>query len=245
MNTPQPIPRKSRDAFSLVELMIVIAILAILLALLIPVTVSARAKGRQAVCVSNVREILVARKMYASDNQGGTIPNRPKWPEDPKGVCTWRWLLTKQYGLDPKVFACKSAPNAYSESGRGEWHATSKSDVPSNYTQIGEVFGNDSQPRRLSIIPSLSQQIEIVEFRDYWPDMNMGSWGWMWPDGYGVYGFWHNGRTVMGYADGHVEVKYLSETVTPDCEWDTPAGPHDGRSHPEFDHMRDHYFPPE
>lgn len=227
--------------FSLIELMVVIAIIAILSALLVPVVVSARGKGQQAVCANNVRQILIARKMYAGDNQGNTIPNRPVWPDDPKGVCTWRWLLTTQYAVDPKSFMCRSAPNAYSEIMLNASYATGRSDVPSNYTQIETVFGNDSQPRRLSIIPELSKQIEIIEFRDYWPDMTMDTWGWVWADGYGIYGFWHNGRTVMGYADGHVEVKMLYRTVTPNCEWDTPAGPHDGKFHPHYNYMLDHY----
>ena len=233
--------RCRHEGFSLVELMVVISIIAILIALLLPVVANARAKGRQAVCVNNVREILVARKYYANDNQGNTIPNRPEKLDSPNKVCSWRWLLTKQYGIDPRSFVCRSAPNAYSELGRGELYSSSDSDVPANYTQIAEVFGNDSQSRRLSIIPDMSQQIEIIEFRDYWSDMNMDTWGWVWADGYGVYGYWHSGRTVMGYADGHVEVKMLSETVTPNCEWDTPAGPHDGKFHPHYNYMLDHY----
>jgi len=232
----------SKFAFTLIELMVVIAIIAILVSLLLPVVSSARAKGRQTACTSNVRQILIARKLFVGDNYGNTIPNRPAWPEDPKGFCTWRWLLAKQYNLGEEIFVCPSAQYSNTEAGRSESYATSKSDVHANYTQIGEVFGNDSESRRQSLISNLSQQIEIIEFRDYWPDMNMGSWGWVWADGYGVYGYWHSLRTMVGYADGHVELKMLSETVTSNCQWDTPAGPHDGAMHPEFNYMLNHYI---
>jgi len=233
--------RRSRAGFTVIELLVVIAIIAILAALLMPAVVGARAKGRETACANNVRQILAARKFYAGDNHGNMIPNRPLRAEDPKGVCTWRWAIAKDYGVGEKAFICPAAPNSFTEAGRGESYATSQSDVNANYAQIGEVFGDGNQSYRMSIIPSLSRQVELIEIRDYWPDMNMGSWGWVWADGYGVYGFWHGRRTTVGYSDGHVEVKMLSETVTPNCEWDTPAGPHNGASHPEFNYMLNHY----
>lgn len=227
--------------FTLIELLTVIAIIAILMSLVVPALRSARGKGAEAKCIMNVRQLIVARRLYAADHFGNMIPNRPVWPDDPKGWATWRWVLQAQYGTSKDLFLCPSAPNAYSEAGRGEGFATAKSDLPANYTQIGEVFGNDDKSRRLSIISSPTTQLELIEFRDYWPDMNMGSWGWTWADGYGVFGFWHEGKATAGYVDGHVAVLKLSETVTPHCQWDTPAGPHDGRLHPEYNYMLTHY----
>lgn len=59
---------KSRQyAFTLIELLVVIAIIALLAAILFPVFASARAKGRQAACVSNSRQIGAALLMYAQD----------------------------------------------------------------------------------------------------------------------------------------------------------------------------------
>lgn len=235
--SPQP---RSRG-FTLIELLSVIAIIALLISLTVPTLGRIRAKGAEAKCVSNVRQLLVARKLYAADHFGNMVPNRPLWPEDSRGRATWRWVLRSSYDAAPDLFRCPSAPNAYTEAGRPENFAPATSDLPANYTQIGEVFGNDDKSRRISIISMPASQLELIEFRDYWADMNMGSWGWIWADGYGVYGFWHEGRATAGYTDGHVEVKKLSRTVTPDCGWDTPAGPHDGRNHPEYSYMLDHY----
>ena len=61
------------------ELLVVIAIIAILAALLLPALASAREKGRQTVCISNLRQAGLAIQTYAHDF-GGLIPYGPKAP---------------------------------------------------------------------------------------------------------------------------------------------------------------------
>src|SRR5947208_11980856 len=59
---------KSRQsAFTLIELLTVIAIIAVLAALLFPVFATARGKAREITCVSNLRQIGMAIKMYTQD----------------------------------------------------------------------------------------------------------------------------------------------------------------------------------
>ena len=69
----------SRRAFTLIELLTVIAILAILMALVLPSLASAREKGLRAACLSNLRQMGIAIHVYASDNDG-KIPYGPKAP---------------------------------------------------------------------------------------------------------------------------------------------------------------------
>lgn len=57
-------------AFTLLELLVVIAIIAVLASLLIPGLARAGAKGRQAGCAGNLRQIGLAMRMYADDNKG-------------------------------------------------------------------------------------------------------------------------------------------------------------------------------
>src|SRR5262245_22199017 len=53
--------------FTLVELLVVIAVIAVLTALLLPVLVHAREEGRRVTCLSNLRQISQAHLMYLQD----------------------------------------------------------------------------------------------------------------------------------------------------------------------------------
>ena len=65
--------RTKRRGFTLIELLVVIAIIAILAAILFPVFAAAREKARTTGCLSNVKQLLLAALMYASDYDG-TLP---------------------------------------------------------------------------------------------------------------------------------------------------------------------------
>jgi prepilin-type processing-associated H-X9-DG protein len=62
-------------AFILVELLVVISIMAILAGLLLPVLVRARAKGQGIACLNNLRQLMLAWKMYPEDNNGKLARN--------------------------------------------------------------------------------------------------------------------------------------------------------------------------
>jgi len=62
--------RRSFHAFTLVELLVVIAIIAVLAALLLPALTSARERGRRASCLNNQRQIYIGTVAFASDHDG-------------------------------------------------------------------------------------------------------------------------------------------------------------------------------
>jgi prepilin-type N-terminal cleavage/methylation domain-containing protein len=73
-----------RRGFTLIELLVVIAIIAILAAILFPVLSRARAKARQASCLSNLRNMAFACICYRSDYDEVNVRYRfcPDW-QDP------------------------------------------------------------------------------------------------------------------------------------------------------------------
>jgi prepilin-type N-terminal cleavage/methylation domain-containing protein/prepilin-type processing-associated H-X9-DG protein len=67
-------------AFTLVELLVVIAAMALLLALLMPALAGARSQARTLVCRSNLHQLVLAATGYATENDGFYVPGaRDMW----------------------------------------------------------------------------------------------------------------------------------------------------------------------
>jgi len=67
-----------RHGFTLVELLVVIAVIAILAAMLAPVIIQAKESARMRVCVSNIRQLGMAIEKYMDDYNGyGLTQNSP------------------------------------------------------------------------------------------------------------------------------------------------------------------------
>ncbi|AHF92008.1 N-terminal cleavage protein [Opitutaceae bacterium TAV5] len=62
--------RMSSQAFTLIELLTVIAIIGILAAIIIPTVSKVRKTAKRAVCASNLRQIAAAHIMYRNDHKG-------------------------------------------------------------------------------------------------------------------------------------------------------------------------------
>lgn len=67
-SNPPRQPRSGSYAFSLVELLVTIAIIAVLAALLLPAVAGAKARALQSQCANNLRQWGLAFRLYADDN---------------------------------------------------------------------------------------------------------------------------------------------------------------------------------
>jgi len=65
--------RLSINAFSLVELLVVISIISLLMGILMSVLATSRAKSNQIICRQNLRQLLLANTGYAGDNNSSYV----------------------------------------------------------------------------------------------------------------------------------------------------------------------------
>ena len=115
--------RDSERGFTLIELMIVVAIIAILAGILIPNFVNARAQAQTAACESNLRSIATALELYYADNQiyptaaGAAVQpslltsngvaylnNTPKDPAAQSGAATYALTTSQATGGSPATY---------------------------------------------------------------------------------------------------------------------------------------------
>jgi prepilin-type N-terminal cleavage/methylation domain-containing protein/prepilin-type processing-associated H-X9-DG protein len=77
---------RKRDAFTLVELLVSIAVIAVLMALLLPALRGARESARRVQCAANLRALSTAIQGYCEDNRG-LFPGIASVPQLP-----WDWI---------------------------------------------------------------------------------------------------------------------------------------------------------
>lgn len=71
-------PRRPRYGFTLVELLVVVAIIALLIAMLLPALQKARYAARLTLCKNNLRQAVIGLTTYAMDHNG-SYPSPNEW----------------------------------------------------------------------------------------------------------------------------------------------------------------------
>lgn len=142
--------RVRTSAFTLVELMVVIAIIAVLLGLLLPALTSAKQKARGAKCTNNLKQVGMAFLLYAGDsndqlppfNSGGPFRS-PTTPHNPTNW--WYQILS-----DRKYLPSVSVPG-------GVWRcpAVKDEDINAPFGVAMEGYGPLENTNRVTGLPSI------------------------------------------------------------------------------------------
>lgn len=204
-------PRRPRLAvgFTLVEILVVIAIISVLAGLTYAIYPAATERGRTAACISNLRQIGIALIAYAEDNDGLSPPyatNRVPWPGPPWFSSQGLVKGLQAYLGDNSLWFCPSDPYA----GRDDWTWG----IWHEWTSYRVKFGNGPPPWPYPLPagwkPSTGGEPDLPAGKLYsvaWDANTIPGWGGQ-----------HRGRFNMLYWDGHVG----SYHVRQDLPWEQP-----------------------
>ncbi|MDF3130114.1 type II secretion system protein [Kiritimatiellaeota bacterium B1221] len=106
-----PPPGSDCRAFTLIEMLVVIAIIALLMTLLAPVAGRTMENSRRSTCAGNIRSLTQGLLSYANDHQGffpPTAPNSNSWPWDGDWAIRYSDFY-KNYLTDKEVYFCPTA----------------------------------------------------------------------------------------------------------------------------------------
>jgi len=188
------------QGFTLIELLVVIAIISILASILFPVFSRARAKGREADCISNVRQLCMAFAMYAND------------ADEIMPVCTttFSWCdALYPYTRNRQIYTCKERKDKPVGYGMN-WLANGRAEG-TFWDTASKILLADSIP---SNPPSLVPWVSPPEWwvNDPGNDICMATAN-MPPDPR------HNEGAIFGYVDGHSKHGRVEQLDTP-INWD-------------------------
>jgi len=201
--------KRGGRAFSLIELLVVISILALLISILLPSLAKARSSAKFAVCASNLRQASIAVHAYGGDNRN-RFPAGPDSPFLFDPSTTWtqnaminyysgalrafaaHGLLVKQRLLDPVHLYCPA--DDFSDPKADIPEVGSAEDGLSSY-----IYRHLQQTTRRDV-DNLGRNEIGMPARAVLLDANMDSSIPGWRRGN------HNGREVnIAFLDGHVK----------------------------------------
>ena len=140
-------------AFTLIELLVVIAIIGILASLLIPVVGYAKRKADTARCLSNLRQLGIAVRLYADENVGrlprALNPGSPA-TNAPGRLPTIEQILSGQVAGNREVFHCPAdRQRRFAQMGSSyEWNVSLNGHI---LVAIGEA-GSSGEPSRTYLL---------------------------------------------------------------------------------------------
>lgn len=208
-------------AFTLIELLTVIAIIGILAAILIPTAGAVRTQARLSECSSNLRQLGIALALYANDHRGA-FPQTTHGALENLEAVSWIYTLLPYVGQSDEVRLCPLDPklNERRTLRLSSYVLNDYLDAKTYFNAFGQASGTVPRlaslrdPARTHTIFIGADSLPLDVSSDHihareWP----GSWGQVRadiaPDRFrsGSRNNAHtNGRSPYLFADGHVAV---------------------------------------
>lgn len=226
----------SKNAFTLIELLAVMAIIGILAALLLPALGAAKARSGRTACLNNLRQINYGIRMY-SDDSNDAAPGPASAPRTNKASLyfSYKKLMKSYVGLNgasssqDKLFACPADifyPNVFVRGVtqplflRQSLHDQPVMDYSSYSFNGGDNvainFGASNRfsvaflglgGLKLSSIKHPDKTVLVAETSAYVP--------WSWHDPNLTTQFFNDARNVVSFADGHASYIKINWNNTP------------------------------
>jgi prepilin-type processing-associated H-X9-DG protein/prepilin-type N-terminal cleavage/methylation domain-containing protein len=207
----------SQSGFTLVELLVVTGLIAILIALMLPVLGRAREQAKRITCLSNLRQMAVAAQIYVSQNQG-YYPVAQYMAAD----AAYAWDLTTTWssgqlsvvpGLLWGSLGITQIQQCPSFDGAANWLIDPYTGYNYNTSYIGHGQGEAIEsPAKASAVQHSSQTALFGDgqygggadkfMRAPWPNPGDATFSGRWA---GTQGYRHLGQTNVAFCDGHAE----------------------------------------
>ncbi|MFA7235395.1 MAG: prepilin-type N-terminal cleavage/methylation domain-containing protein [Phycisphaeraceae bacterium] len=218
--------RPRHSAFTLVELLVVVAIIALLLGILLPALGKAKQAARTTVCASNIRQLAIANTVYSNDQNdyfapgaADSIHNLHRWhgtrdnnqaPFDPTRGPLWSYFQQAQVKQCPEF---KDFDATGFEAGNGGYGYSNHA----GFDQIGDIdtklgaksvwFHNPAQSVMFTDAAFSQSSNKIIEYS--FAEAPFNSSGQATPSIH----FRHAGITNTAWLDTHVDSQTMTFTT--------------------------------
>ncbi len=225
-----------RRAFTLVELLVVVGIIAVLMGVLMPALGKARESARRAICASNIRQLYVASMAYATDNRGFLPPahyyfvtrNLHRWhgtraslsqPFDFAGSPLLKYMQLQSVKQCPSF---EPTPGGFEASAGGygyndRYLGSSIDEAAGPMSIVKKEINYINVPAKFSMLTSPGQTIMftdaamaapgLIEYSFVEAPLTSGGW----PASPSIH-FRHAGFANIAWADGHVTAQQMEWT---------------------------------